>query len=763
MPPVPSRVGENISDIPTESSTPDRLRPYAHHGVELTPRGSHAVGTCPFCMKDGKFSVDCDTGLWRCFVCGGGTESGGGNPLTFLRLLWERSDATTNGQGKAIAEDRGLLDPATVTAWGVCVSIIDRSWLVPGYDTTGKLTQVYRRARVLDKGQWVWRLLPTPGVWPDGKVHAIHMPSLTFDPAKPRLDVCEGPWDGMAFWEIARQTKRNSDGAFALTGSESSSIIADSNVVAVPGCNVFPDHWLPMFKSKDVTIWFDSDHPRVVAGKTYRAGFDGVYRVAKKLSGIASNVRWLRWGKEGYDLDKPSGYDVRDELKSHTNRRDGIAKLYAKVEPAPADWFNPTVKINGHSHNGKPDIEVQRCDKWKDLENRWTDALEWRPVLSDVLTVLLSVCASTQQGGNQLFCQLIAEAGSAKTTLCEGLLVSSHCHHLEHLTGFHSGWKLPGGDSDKDCSLIARINGKTLVTCEADVMISNPRFAEIMAQQRRIFDGKSGASYKNTDQDILYEGLRTPWIMAGTKKLLSSDQSQLGDRFLRIMVDPPSEDLKRRILSSAFDSEMSAIMETSNGTSASITEPKLRKAQAMTGGYVDYLRANVENLIHDVVIHNDVKDRIIDLAELSADLRARPDLSHKRPVDQHDSKELPTRLTRQFARLAKFACIVLNKREVDGDVMRIVRKVALDTAYGHTLSFVTYLTSYNPKKHGCTYQQTGGLGVGILSLWTGLSEERLETYLNFLRKIGVAVLKKAPQSQGYWMLTERVYNLYLKV
>lgn len=453
---------------------------------------------------------------------------------------------------------------------------------------------------------------------------------------------------------------------------------------------------------------------------------------------------------------------MKNSMNTLQDRIKLIESLYARVEPAPADWFNPNMKINGHSHNGKPDIEVQRCDNWHDLEGRWTDALEWRGVLGDALTVLLSVCASTNQAGNQLFLDLIGDPGSAKTTLCEGLLVSSHCHHLEHLTGFHSGFKLPG-NSDKDCSLIARINGKTLVTCEADVMISNPRFQEIMAQQRRIFDGKSGASYKNTDVDILYEGLRTPWIKAGTKKLLACDQSQLGDRFMRYMIDSPDEDLRDRILSAAFDSEMEAIVETSNGTSASITEPRLRKAQALTGGYVDWLRANVEERVPAIDVQPSVKARIIDLAKLTADLRARPDLSYKRPVDQHDSKELPTRVTRQLARLAKCAAVVLNKREVDGDVMRIVRKVALDTAYGHTLSFVTYLTSYNPKKYGCTYQQTGGLGVGILSLWTGLSEERLETYLNFLRKIGVAVLKKAPQSQGYWMLTERVYNLYLKV
>ncbi len=438
-----------------------------------------------------------------------------------------------------------------------------------------------------------------------------------------------------------------------------------------------------------------------------------------------------------------------------------LEKLHTKVEPVPSDWFSNKPKLNGHSHT-MTTIEPQRCNNWLELEGRWGEAQEWRQMLSDVTIVSLAVCASTKLGGNQLFFNMIGDPGCGKTTICKGLITSESCHQLDHIKSFYSGWKMPG-DGDKDCSFLARISGKTLITCEADVMISSPNWPEIMGQLRRIYDGDAGKTFANTDEDRKYEGLRTPWIMAGTKKLLSVDQAQLGDRFMRVMIDTPDDALKDRILDSAIDSEIDAMGEVSNGTSASIVEPKLRRAQAMTGGYVDWLRANVEEKINTIDIDTVAKEKVKNLAKLAADLRARPDMTWKRPVDQHDSKELPTRLARQLVKLAKCVAFVMNKHEVDGDVMRIVRKVALDTAYGHTLSFVQYMTNYNPKKHGCTYQETGGLGPGILSLWTGLSEERLETYLNFLRKIGVAVLKKPPQSQGFWSLTERVYNLYLKV
>ena len=75
------------------SAEPDRLRPYTFHGVHLFPNGAaagHAVGDCPFCGKEGKFSVDTGTGLWRCWVCGAGTAAGGGNGLVFVRLLYKQ-------------------------------------------------------------------------------------------------------------------------------------------------------------------------------------------------------------------------------------------------------------------------------------------------------------------------------------------------------------------------------------------------------------------------------------------------------------------------------------------------------------------------------------------------------------------------------------------------------------------------------------------------------------------------------------------------
>ena len=294
----------------------DCLRPFAFHGVDISIRGAEGVADCPMCGREGpKWYVSTDTSQWSCKVCGAS-----GNALTFLQQLWDRSDAATpNDALRLLAEDRGLLDQSTLVAWGACQSVVDRCWLVPGYDARGKLCQLYRRVRTMKKpGVWSNRLLPTPGVWPDGRVHALHMASMSFDATKPNLWLTEGPWDGMALWEVARQCKRGASGDLEFTGSEASSLLHDTNVVSVPGCNVFNQDWLALCRGKVVTLMYDSDHPREHNGIVSRAGYDGMRRVAKLLSGVATEVKWLKWSDDGYDPSLPSGYDVRDALRGRT-------------------------------------------------------------------------------------------------------------------------------------------------------------------------------------------------------------------------------------------------------------------------------------------------------------------------------------------------------------------------------------------------------------------------------------------------------------
>ena len=111
--PVSPRHQQPLNGTPVHATEPNHLRPYTFHGVYLSVHGTHALGNCPFCGREGKFSIEVATGLWRCLVCATGTANGGGNALVFVRLLYERAVETAKMADpfavSRIAQDRRLL------------------------------------------------------------------------------------------------------------------------------------------------------------------------------------------------------------------------------------------------------------------------------------------------------------------------------------------------------------------------------------------------------------------------------------------------------------------------------------------------------------------------------------------------------------------------------------------------------------------------------------------------------------------------------
>ncbi len=106
----------------------------------------------------------------------------------------------------------------------------------------------------------------------------------------------------------------------------------------------------------------------------------------------------------------------------------------------------------------------------------------------------------------------------------------------------------------------------------------------------------------------------------------------------------------------------------------------------MTGGYVEYLRQNVHELAAQLQDH--FPDRYLvrcrDLAKLVSILRARPSSRQKEKAE----REMCYRLTSQLTRLAVYLTIVLNKKEVDAEIIRRVTKVAFDTGRGIGLEII---------------------------------------------------------------------------
>ncbi len=237
---------------------------------------------------------------------------------------------------------------------------------------------------------------------------------------------------------------------------------------------------------------------------------------------------------------------------------------------------------------------------------------------------------------------------------------------------------------------------------------------------------------------------------------LANDQARLGDRFIRVMMDRPDDDTKRDVMRRVGFTALRSVLVTSNCSPNSQRDEVSARAYRMTGGYVDHLRDDPAKLLSRVRIEDE--DAIVDgcgaLAEFTADLRARPNLDARKTVEA--TKELPFRLQHQFVRLAACLAVVTDRWAVDDYVMRIVRKVAVDTSHGPSLNVVRVL-------HASGEQ---GESTPRLSLRVGIGEDRLRTWMRFLCAPTIAIVEAVELESPVtglrrvrWRLTERMTRL----
>ncbi len=661
--------------------------------------------------------------------------------------MWETSE-TTEEDVLPLTEEKGALSAKTLLSWGIRKNFLSGDWIIPGYGVSGKITQMYRYV-VLKSGKSL--MIPTPKVETEQEqgIFGLNL----FDRKKKDVYICEGPWDGMVLWELLKRSV---------------------NVIAVPGCNVFLPSWLSFLRGLNVHFCYDNDHPKAheKTGKrmepaSWRAMREVSLALLAEPNRETETIEIIKWSDipltlfddQDNEFNAPEedidhnpklkhGWDVRDVLTQATSlekRKEILPGLLSLLVPLPGAWLSSVKKIK---EQGAKTLE---CSSWEVLLKDWKHAMHWRGELGDVLSVMLAVATSTELPGDQLFLQVIGDAGSGKSRFCDGMLTSPKCYPLEHLTGFHSGWKDKEGN---DYSLLGRINFTTLITAEGDTLISSPHFQEIMSQQRRIFDGKSSASYKNSKEDKNYSGLRTPWIFVGTPVLMSLDQSRLGDRFLRVFIGQPPIHEKRAIVGVSGHAQLRGILGAEPSENG---KGDMGTASSRTGGYVNWLRANVEERLQTLKV--DRKSLVAEcalLAEFTADMRARPDPTLKKGSDRESAatKELPTRLVQQLVRLACCLCVVLNKESPDLEVMRVVRKVAVDTSRGKMLNIVSQL------------HRRGDSGASTEWIATILGEGNasIRDSLRFLKSIDVVQSHSRKSKNGVretprWSLTERMKEL----
>lgn len=729
--------------MPVTISNPDSLRTYLSLGVCLDWKGSHrtqAIGECPFCGKENKFYVSLETGLADCKSCGWSD-----NPIEFVRELWKVSlDATSEAAYATLSKERKLLSGESLASWSAARSIITGEWLVPGYSYDGRLMQLYRWRQDFASKEGKMRLMPCPGL----EGHGLYG-MATFDSSVNQVYLCEGFWDGVCLYETLREA----------------GMLESCTVLAVPSCNVFFEPWSQLFAGKTVYLMTHNDyHLNKKTGQWNYPALDGARRVTEILfshQNTPLGVLYLRWGddptpSEGcYSSQLPSGYDVRDHLGKSSDlatRIELLSGLASKMSVVPSSWIE-AAKVRQEVGNILP------CESWSVLENQGRKAMYWTKGLSHGLACSLATVVSTPCVGDQLWIKLIGPPSCGKSIFCEALATNKkHIYSKDSIRGFASGMTDKTGKEDN--SLIKLIKGKTLVTKDGDTLLQAPNLSQILSEARALYDGAFRVHYRNKiDREDV--GHRFTWVLCGTESLRQLDCSELGERMLDVvMCREMSEELEDEIgMRAAYEASRELSIE-SNGKMESQSVPDMTLFKQLTGGYVDYLRRNAQRLLDKVQVSDNALRYCQRLGTFVSFMRARPS---KKQEEAHQ-RELSFRLIKQLVRLAKCLAVVLNKTEVDKEVLGRVRQVALDTSRGRTLNIAAWL--YQASQSA---EPGGGMFLSVLATYCNQTEEKKRTMMRFLAHIGVVECYRQETAKGLtssrfrWRLTQRLLKLYREV
>lgn len=736
---------------------PDVLKPYFSLGLDFNYSSSdkEVIMECPWCGKK-KFSVKPVSGQWQCWACQEGSKKGGGNAYTFISVLHKLSLASTKQSDyQSLADERGFLDWETLKTWGAAKSVITGYWIFPGFNQDAKLCNLYKYAEIDGKR----RMVPVPTL--GTHLFGVHL----YDPAKPVINICEGFMDGAMLWETLKYLKRSKSGSDLLpTSLSSGNLLSSHNVISVPGTKVFFNGWVSLCKEKAVNILFDNDHPRK-ATKTGRdippAGFEGSKRVSSILfqapdkTGPAE-VNYQKWGEDGYDPDKPNGMDVADCLKIK-NRALGkklrvkkFKEIINRLEPAPLEWADEAFEAG---EANEPRVKLIECTRYSDVIDAWKVYFpNWTWEMDVTLSTMFSSIASTLAVGDQLWVRVFAPASSGKSTLCEAVSTNkTYICAKSSIRGFYTGF----GDGEQ--SLANEASGKTLVMKEGDAFMNIPNISEVLSQGRDIYDGAARPSYRNKASKE-FNCVRMTWILAGTRSLRNLDNTELGARFIDVvMLDKMSlEDEFKISLTASRRAFKEVGMEANKSNPESQYDPHLLTAYQMTGGYINYLRKNASEMLARMKPSNDDFAFCAKAALFTSCMRARPSTTNS---EDEDDKELAPRLSKLFSRLAACQAFVLNKPKIDTEVMARVKKIALDTSRGKVLSLFKKL-----------YRNPKGLSKARCYVEIGDSPAECDRMLDYLKNIDV--LKEAPKmlsngdysdSQKVWTITPYLRKLYREV
>lgn len=406
------------------------------------------------------------------------------------------------------------------------------------------------------------------------------------------VPICEGEWDSLALFEVFRSLKVN-----------------DHFIIGRPGSGVFKTEILPFLEGKEVLLFGDNDAPG-------QKGDDK----AEKLITNARSLKRIKW-----PLSYKPGYDVRDVY----------TKMY-KCQPKPT-WerlkflLAPVVQHSVEETTtliGRP----IPCTQVYSVFRKWLHLPS-----TELLDVIFGVAISNRIPGDPCWMLIVAPPGATKT---EPLMTFTGSPLVETLSSLTSCTLISGArvsSSGYDPSLIPRLKNKILVIKDFTAVLGLPamEFDEIISILRDAYDGECKKPF-GTGVVKAYSGCHFTIIAAVTPIVeeFTEGHPAVGERFLR----------------------------WSNNLSDNPDDRKVFIRKALENVSKELvMRLELKEIAHAVLaadygeiptIPKVIEDRVVDLSQLVAMLRASPSRDkYHREIIHKSYYELATRIVKEMYKL----------------------------------------------------------------------------------------------------------------